>query len=790
MVALAVHRDLLPIDLMLRQLVLLVLFLVMLPLALAGPQSDDEMKFREAQAKELNKYAGTAFKDGFPGVAKNIWLMLLSEYDPDNKIARESLGYQKSGKTWVKKPGFQYPKNDTPNASRAASLKKKWAVTESKIAKAHKRRALEYDKAGRTDLAEWHWKKVIYFAEDDLEAQAALNRDTQFEGLTGTSLEKDLYDRSKLIEAVVEEETRKQYDVERVEIQHPFLDRANVKYVTVKSEHFRVHGDFALGVDETGAPIWNYEIIENAAINAERAIRVMQRLTEGMSGFNPSVDTWLTEWAFFQSPDTYKQVLEANRTLMSDSDYEFRKENSTSCALFGEGGALLVAAAGNEQTVYDSAVRSVAQAYGNVRSDGIREGFGHAIVGMFFNYNRLFAVDNEEQQRSSTGEDDPGFTSPDMEIWKELALEMAWQLGEVTPAAALPLMKAADFPNDARIKSWSFCDYLIRRDPTLVVKLDRLSGEPRPAEVSAKFREQNDGLALEQLEKEWKDFWTEASPVLKAIRDNTEPLSSINKDVEKWLKAFNDARVDNFASTRVLWRDASSGRCAEHARYLLLNEEERGAAAEHMEKLDLEGASHFGDIFAHMAIVETDAKKPKDVFKRWMGWPGYRDALLNNALRTVGLFVEDGVLVMDVIRGVGSAEDGKGGTRFYPKEDTDLPDTEVDVSELGPEVKELLVDLGYADKEKLGYPLSLHHFGTGGLAGARGTYTVTLMNRDEPIEGIIHVADGGENRRSSAPGMVVFYPLDPLPRGKKLTIKWNWENKQGGTDGKKFDFST
>ena len=778
---------------MLRQALLLIFCFVLLPLALAQPQSDDELKFRASQAKELNKYAEKAYKDGFHGAAKKVWLMLLSEYDADNETARGYLGYQKSGKTWVKKPGFSYPKNDEPNAGKVKGLKSKWASTVTKIVAAHKRRALEYEKAGRTDLAEWHWKKIIYFDDEDLEARAALNRDEQFEGLTGTSLEKDLYDRSKLIEAVVEEETRKSYDVERIEGdagKHPFLDKANLDYVTVKSEHFTVYGDFQLGVDENQQPIWNWEILEKAAINGERAIRVMQRITDGMPGFNPNVETWLREWAFFQSGDTYKQVLEANRNLMSDSDYEFLKENSSSCGLFGNEGALKVAAAGSEQTVYDGAVRSVAQAYGNVRSDGMREGFGHAIVGMFFNYNRLFAVDNEEQQRSTTGEEDPGFTSPDMEIWKELALEMAWSLGENTPAAALPLMKAADFPNDARIKSWSFCDYLIRRDPTLVVKMDRLSDSARPVEVAEKFREQNDGLSIEQLEKEWKDFWTEASPVLKAIKNNTEPLTAINKDVAKWLKEFNDARVENQGSTKVLWREASSGRCAEHVNYLLLNEEERGAAAEHMQKLDLEGASHFGDIFAHMAIVETDAKKPKDVFERWMSWPGYRDALLNNSLRTVGLYVDDNVLVMDVIRGLGRAEEGKGGMRFYPKEDTRLPGTEVSVADLGPEVQELLEDLGYGDKETLGYPISLHHFGTGGLAGPRDSYTVSLMNRDERIEGIVHIADGGENRRSSAPGMVVFYPLEPLPRGKTLTIKWNWENKEGGSDGKKFDFST
>ena len=44
-------------------------------------------------------------------------------------------------------------------------------------------------------------------------------------------------------------------------------------------------------------------------------------------------------------------------------------------------------------------------------------------------------------------------------------------------------------------------------------------------------------MSIAELDKEWEDYWTEASSVLKAIQNNTPPLAAISKGVEKWLDA-------------------------------------------------------------------------------------------------------------------------------------------------------------------------------------------------------------------------------------------------------------
>lgn len=754
---------------MLRWILLIALVLTFAPNA--ASQSAREDKLNKQQAKTLNDYAEDAMKAGFPRVAKRMWLMLLSEYEPENPDARKALGYQKVGDSWAVDAKFVFPKDDAPDQKKADQLKEKWAKVSKSLADVHLAAAREYAKADRVDMAKRHFEKVIFYTPDNAEAQEALQH-KPVAGLTGTDLEQVIFERSKRIEKVVAEESRKDYSVELMPDtdKHPYLEAARVPYRTVKSEHFTVRGDF------------EPELLMEAARYGERAIRVMQVVTEGFEGFSTDPKRWVREWAFFQDSETYKQVLTANAALMEPEDLKFRLEH-TGGSMLGNTvqNALEISSKANEQSVNDGAVRNVARAHSNLRSPGLMEGIGHTIVGMMFNNNRAFLVDRQEQLRSSTGEEDLDKFSPNMDTWKDLALESAWKLTGAIPAARLPLIDAAKFTDDARIKAWSFCDYVVRRDPSLLLSLDACATEKEPIAVDKKFTEANEGLSVAQLEKEWKDFWTEATPVLKAIRNNTEPLSAVSKDVKTWLKAFNDARK-TYRSTEVTWSSDFSGRCREHTEYLFNNVEERGPAREHTQNLELPGGTHLGAMFAEMAIVEVNATdKPKDMFKRWMAWPGYRDSLLNYRLRTIGLYSQENILVLDVIRGLGSPPEGKGGLVVYPGGINEAVPVSVEVAELGPEVAALLAKHGHADKTVVGYPITLHQFGTGGLTGNRDTYRCKVTIQGEEVPGIVHMADGGSNRRSSAPGMVVFYPLEPLRRGMEVDAVWTFEGEKGTT---------
>lgn len=753
---------------MLRWIVLISFVLLLGPFA--PGQSREENRLNERQARALHTYAQDAFKAGFPRIARRIWLMLLSEYDPDHAAARAALGYERVGDSWAVNPSFAYPRDDSPDPRKAQQLQRDWVTVAGRLASEHQKIAEQYAKAGRSDMAQRHYEKVLFFTPDNAEAQQALEH-KPVAGLTGTDVEQVLYQRSKKIEQAVAEEARKDYPVEILgaDDRHEFLEKARVPYTSVRSEHFIVRGDF------------EPEQLMEAARYGERAIRVMQAVTEGYEGFISDPNRWIREWAFFQDGDTYKQVLLANADLMKDEDLQFRLEHTRGSSLIVPGKALRVSAPNNQLGVADAAVRNVAQAYSGLRSAGLMEGIGHAIVGMMFNNNRAFIVDRQEQLRTTTGEEDMDRYSPNMDTWKDLALEAAWKLADGIPAARLPLIDAARFTDDARIKAWSFSDYVLRRDPTLLLSLDRLGDQNHPIEVEKKFTEQNDGLSVAQLEKEWKDFWTEATPVLRAIRNNTEPLSAVSRDVQKWLAGFNEARKLQ-RQTEVTWSSDFSGRCREHVEYLLANPELRGAEHEQTQDITRPNGTHLGAMFAEMAVIDVAADRPRDVFKRWLDWPGYRDAILNSRLRTIGLYSEGTVLVMDVIRGVGRPPEGRGGHQAYPSGGSrDAVPNSVRVADLGPELQALLTRHGHGSKEVVGYPISLHQFGNGGLTGNRESYRcrVTIMGRE--VEGLLHLADGGSNRRTSAPGMVVFYPLEPLRRGVEVEVVWTFEHDKGTT---------
>src|SRR5690606_36669784 len=122
-------------------------------------------------------------------------------------------------------------------------------------------------------------------------------------GVTGTDLEQTLYDRSKAIERAVSEQANIDYPVELVQAENPVLDRAQVQYVSVQSEHFLLHGDPG-----------QEEHLKEALQWAERARCVVA-----------VAFPWQAEvrgkWGFFVGDETYKQILRAHANQLSDLEW-------------------------------------------------------------------------------------------------------------------------------------------------------------------------------------------------------------------------------------------------------------------------------------------------------------------------------------------------------------------------------------------------------------------------------------------------------------------------------------
>lgn len=729
-----------------------------LTLAAAAAAQNDEAEFNARQAKALNAYAKKAFDKGFPRIAKVVWMQVHKLYDIDNEEAWKALGYVKIGSSWNPDPKNPYPTEDTGSGADGQPLRRQYEDLKKSLANAHRQQAEKWSKAGRTDKANHHWQMVLRWVDDDEQAQKALSH-VEVGALSGTDLEKTLYDRSKLVERTVEEQSKIDYEAKRAEgVACPPLDRAQVPYITVQSEHFTLHGDAEEEENLLEALRW-----------AERTLRVCQaafpwQFRDGK---------WPMDWALFTAKETYQQILKANQV----PDLEWKLEHSSTSNI----GNVRVGATNGRQVLLDACVRNVASLYSGFGADGYSEGIGHTFVGMIFNNNRLFAVDLKKQQGTTASEEDREYASPDFDVWKTLSLEMAWKSTGGVPANELPFCDAAEFTNEQRIKAWSFSDYMMRRDPEMLRAMDEIAQEMKkqrvkqPAEFERLFQERYPDVTIAQLDKEWEDFWTGASPVLKAIQNNTPPVDAISKGADKWIVAFNEARKKHNA-TPVKWSANLSTRCKEHALYLKSNKDLRDPASMHTEQVDL-GGSYNGSLFAEMALIVPSASigKAEKLFEEWLYWPGYRDALVNNSILTVGAFLEGDVLVMNVTSGIGTPDEANRGIRCFPpqRDQQDRYEREVKVADLGPEAEKILADNGRAGQKTIGFPLTLHTGSTGGV-GIRGSLTCTVVgDKDERVEGVL-VYDSGRIRTTTAPGMVTFWPLDPLPKGK-IHFQWTWD---------------
>jgi hypothetical protein len=735
----------------------------LLTTAMAVAQGE-EAQFNQRQAKSLNAFAKKAFDKGFPRIAKVVWMQTIKLYDPENEDAWTSIGYVKNGASWNIDTKNPYPTEDTGKGSDGKPLEAKYRSLQKDLASQHRAAAKKYANADRKDRALHHWQMVLRWVKEDAEAAAALEH-KEIGGLSGTDLEKTLFDRSKMIERAIEEQRQTDYTTETVaDVECAALIQAQVPYITVRSEHFTLHG----ATDQE-------DNLHKSLKWAERALKVCKVAFP----WSYSDGRWPLNWACAPNKETFQQILRANQV----PDLEWRLENTAGAVI----GDTKVTMTNGVQVMFDSCVRNVAQAYSGFGSTGYSEGIGHTFVGMIFNNNRLFAVDRKKQEGTSASEEDREFTSPDFDVWKTLSLEMAWKSTGGVAANMLPFCDASNFTNEERIKAWSFVDYMMRRDPEMLRKMDLIAQDMKkrrskqPLEFEAKFHEECPDVTIPQLDKEWEDFWTEASPVLKAIRNNTPPVSAISKGVDKWLAAFNEQRK-KYRRATVTWSANFSTRCKDHAEYLKENKSERGPAAEHSQKVDL-GGSYSTSLFAQMAVVVTNAKisSADKMFDQWINIPGYRDLFINHTLLAIGMYVEGDILVINATSGIGQSKDPQAGFDCYPpRNDTkQIFDHEVPVELLGPEAEALLAKHGRAGKKNIGFPLTIH-FGSSGGVGLRGSLNCTVQDKDgTKIEGAL-VYDDGEIRTTTAPGMVTFWPLDPLPKGQ-INFTWSW-SRDGNTN--------
>ncbi len=731
---------------------------------LAAQESDEQKFFKEAITK-LNAYATLCDHNGYPKKAKEVWLEIVAEYDPNDDVARRALGYVRVGSSWAPDPKHEKPKNqDKLDPAVARLLQNRWTDTAKFLADGHKKLGQLLAKSDEK-RAKYHMDRALRFNPADADAGAATGT-KNFEGFFGTDVEIAILKRSRLINRRVGELAQKTYPVEPLPAgsQQRHVQRANIAHKGFKSANFTIWGNY------------DDDVLKEAAMNAERALAFCNDVWAGVPGY-PHKAPWSREFVFLTSREQYHAVLDANANLFSGDALQFTKANTSATALEG----IRIAGTEHAPGVHDLAVRWVVHGFSGYRSDALIEGIGHAVVGTFFGRNLTFTIGQHKKKGGFTvsgKEEDPRLLLPDVEAWSELAMEAAYEKTS-TSAAKLPLLKAASFPDDGRIKAWAFCDYMLRRDPAQLVVLDRCMSAGNENAVREKFATDTGGQILDSLDEAWRRFWTEDTPLLRAVKGKITPLEAVSKNAVEWLEAFNKVRrelpglagVNGVTLPEVGWSASYSGDCKAHAEYLKQNATERGPAAEQQQKVNLKGATNPGRTFAPQALVNTQQGKPEKIVEGWLDWPGYRDALLKQHLQTIGLYVDGQILVMDVTKGLQSG--GQVPVFPYPWNGQKNVPTEVEVKPLGPEIATALKKHGKETLKVLGYPLTYHLQGK--LPDNRASIRCEIMQGKDKVDGFLFFGGDGNNRRSSAPGLLVFFPWEPLRRGSEYTVLWAWE---------------
>ncbi len=756
--------------------------LVALVASSAVAQSTGEAEFFSKAVKKLNSYATRCMKGGYPSRGKELWLELLKEYDTNDAVARKALGYTQVGASWAPDSRFTYPTKDTPDAGVARILKGQWKGIAKELGAGHRKVAEACAAAGKVERATYHYDRALRFLPADKVAAKARGQKS-FEGLSGNELEITLLRRSRLMDREVARLLTKTYKVKKVAAgtKNPLLEKGGVPVIGVESDNFIVWGE------------WSETVLIGAAMNAERSLEFCKKVFAGYPEYRWRKKGKL-QYAFYNGKETWGEVLRANEGSVNGK-LKFVLENTSATSMGAGQNEVRIAGFGHKGTVDDYAVRIVAQVYAGLSADALNEGIGHAVVGKFFGRNLIFSVAQEDSRDRGTNtglkQRRAKFKMPDLAIWEELAVDLAWE-GTSTVAGKLPLLKSSNFPSEARIKAWSFLDYLLRRDPSYIRLLDRARGS-NVQDVNGRFDKKTKGEpTLVSLDHDWREFWTNDTPVLNAIKGKKTPLESVSKNAPQYIEAFNKQRAAQkaFKLSSVGWSSDYSVACQDHADYLKANKSERGIQKEATQAQKKKGYSNSGRSFAERALICTKAKNADDVMEDWMLWPGYRDAILNPNLAKIGVYVGSSILVIDPNRGLDFEGKAQGRSIAWPANGQKAVPTEVSVKEIGPELVAALKARGKKKIKVVGIPLTFHTFSSQAMPKASSFKCSVKLRGKVEVEGFVHIADNGKIRRSAAPGLAVFYPYQPLKNGSVYQVEWSYTSNDGQPNDVKFSFTT
>ena len=670
---------------------------------------------------------------------------LLAEYDPDDAHAREKCGFVKVGANWQRDADKLVMETNGSGDKRALQkMEKQWQKDLQELIQLHEQLAKAWGAAGNKTKAARHLQRLLHFRPGDAALIGALQLH-DFEDFLGSERDLLLLRRSRLCRFAVDYLKQLDVPVQRLDgEQLPLLQRAKVTHIGVQSQHFTVWGSLP-----------EAQLLQ-AAQYAERSLLLARALFAVCDGarFQPAQ---VRDIVYVPDQASYSAVLHACQDQFDAERLQFLEGQVD---LFypqdGERTLRCYKAVHGLPEVLDLAVRGVVQDALGVSTDGMWEGTGHAFCGLFFDQTLAFMVEQQAAHTVTQWHKKP--LRPDMKVWREIAAETAWGRGD-TPTAQLVLLQAARFTNEERVKAWSMVDWFLRWRPELVMELDRCKTDRirTQPEVEAEFARRT-GLVLADLDGEWRDFWTKDKALREAIEAPPQGSKSGLAAAAVLGKAVDDARVAAQLGP-IGWYVADTA--VTKAGMQWLAERARAKTPPQLPpELQRAGLLHAGkDAGAAVAA--------------WLADPSARDALLQPGRVLLGFASSKAGVVVEL--GEPCTPVQKGLPLAYPGEGQREVPLAVRAGDLGALAAAALQAQGTKADDRVGYPLTLHFFRPL-PANQLPQVACRVLDGVHPLDGVVIPLQGDGALDGSldgaAAGCFTFVPLEPLPPGVELEVRW------------------
>ena len=611
-----------------------------------------EKQLNSKCAKALVAFARTARSNKVATRAKDSYEEIIASYDPDHASARRMLGFTKTREGWRPPRDVQEWK-DEANDRQRFKVNNAWQDTRMKLAGLHRDYGLEIfgEDSERGTL---HLLRAIHFDPFDETAHLKLGHTEQSFGedsYYGTQEQLDFIASLKRLERQALVLARKDYEVQPIEDIPPELAVLEEEFHGSKSEHFKV---FTRGTQENA---------DNCVKWSERGLEFLQfalgedRAKQLNVVGNQSIYDWTAYiWTRKERDLLLAKNLELNpdsalAQALSTTEAKLVEKNFANVQWAENGRRREIQIAFTPAAMHDRQVAKVWELGIGLRGRAgdpnfpLAEGALHAASWLLLSTvmtQRGTLPTGTSAKREARLPKSPGW-------WLRAMRDQAIARTDL-PLLQFPRRQSSAFPNDARLKAWSFMTWLMARHPeTWHEFIVTVSGEkiPLPEEIEAASL-MTFARESAELEAEWRE-WASGRSVTAAATGYGPPLlpETPNKEQLAGLRRLNELRAAAGLPPCELDQEATQA-CVEHARFLLRHPDHWTWPEAHEQDPAKEGFTPRGMRAGMRSVIVIHADDAAKSVDSWFGTVYHRFPLLEQEIGRIGFAFEGDMCVLDM----------------------------------------------------------------------------------------------------------------------------------------------